>query len=656
MVDASVIRMLKTFSLLYVEDNESVRNATMETLNQLFSTVTDAIDGRDGLEKYERYRPDMIFTDLNMPNVNGLIMIEEIRKKDRETPIIVCSASDDASYFIRSISLEVNGYLQKPLEISPLLRTFEKAGNILVMRRELALKTSLMRQYQEITDQSSIVSKANIQGIITYVNDGFCELTGYSREELVGRSHRLVSDLDTPGEVYAQMWKSIRDEKKLYQGILKNRKKTGSPYYSKTTIMPLLNEANEITEYIAIHTDVSDMMQPIRQLYDYLEQIVFATVILFKIEGYTHLEHFFGEKVAEGIGKQFVKKFDTQLRSLFEEGNVYPLDQGYIALISPLITEDNTVVFIEKIKKFQQMVYKNRLDIDGMEYDVAVIAAMAQGKYAFENARSAISEMEIKGEQFLIARDYREEVKQKAKRNIDILQQLKRAIDSGRIQSFFQPIVDNRTKEIVKYESLVRMIDEEGRIIPPGVFLEVAKQAKFYFRITEEVLKHSFEALYHTSKSISINLSVLDVERTETRESIIGLLHRYKNDAHRIVFELLEEEAVNDMGLLESFISYVKTFGVQIAIDDFGSGYSNYQRLMQYQPDILKIDGSLIKTVHTDIYVHSVVRSLVSLAKENGIRTLAEFVENDDIYRCVCDLGIEFSQGYLFGKPESTFR
>jgi EAL domain-containing protein (putative c-di-GMP-specific phosphodiesterase class I) len=96
----------------------------------------------------------------------------------------------------------------------------------------------------------------------------------------------------------------------------------------------------------------------------------------------------------------------------------------------------------------------------------------------------------------------------------------------------------------------------------------------------------------------------------------------------------------------------VKAYGVKIAIDDFGAGYSNYERLLEYQPDILKIDGCLIRDIDTNSYSYSVVKSIVTFAQEQKLQTIAEFIENETIYNIVKELGVDFSQGYYFGKPE----
>ncbi len=122
--------------------------------------------------------------------------------------------------------------------------------------------------------------------------------------------------------------------------------------------------------------------------------------------------------------------------------------------------------------------------------------------------------------------------------------------------------------------------------------------------------------------------------------------------ANRIVFELLEDEQVKDFQIVKDFILLVKTFGCKIAIDDFGTGYSNFERLLEYKPDILKIDGCLIKDLDTNSYSKSVVRTIVSFAKEQNIKTIAEYVENETIFNIVKELGVDYTQGYYFSEPK----
>ncbi len=152
-----------------------------------------------------------------------------------------------------------------------------------------------------------------------------------------------------------------------------------------------------------------------------------------------------------------------------------------------------------------------------------------------------------------------------------IVHMIKSALTDSRVVSYFQPIIDNKTKKIIKYESLVRLIDDNNEIILPSKFLDTAKKSNLYFQITKEVLKHSFEKLRLYKVDISINLSAIDIEQDTTRELILSLVEQHKTLAKNMVFELLEDEEVKNFVLVRDFIKKIKSYGVKIAIDDFGA-------------------------------------------------------------------------------------
>ena len=308
---------------------------------------------------------------------------------------------------------------------------------------------------------------------------------------------------------------------------------------------------------------------------------------------------------------------------------------------------------IDYLKEFQQNINDGDINIGDIDYDISVIVSFSYGDNSFENAKHGIKELIRANQSFIVSNDFAQKEHDKAEDNIEVLKMIKKAIEDSKIVSFFQPIIDNKTKQIVKYESLVRLIDENGNIIPPFKFLDISKKGKYYSKITSIVLKNSFDALNKTDKDITINISAIDIEKKITREKFFLLLNENKKDSSRIILELLEDENVKDFELIKSFISEVKSLGVRIAIDDFGSGYSNYIRMLEYQPDIIKIDGSLIKNIQDDKYSLSIVKTIVSFAKDQNIKIVGEFVENENIFNILNDLDVDYSQGYYFGKPEA---
>ncbi len=648
-----IISYSSRLKLLYVEDDPTARSSTLTIFDEFFAQTVTAADGKEGLELFEKERADLIITDINMPNMNGLQMIKRIREQNREIPILVLSAHNESEYFMSSIKLGVDGYLMKPIDLEQFLGVLDNIVEKLYLKEEASKNLNLLRQYQEITDVGNIISKTDRRGIITYVNDAFCKISGYTKEELIGKPHNIVRHPDVPREFFRQMWQTIKKEKKIWQGVVKNRKKNGNFYYVQTTIKPILDQNGDIIEYIALRNDITDIMNPRKQLHDLIDSCEETVVVLVKIEGFDDIEKFYGHKLTQTIEEKFADRLLNYIPEEFGFERVYALGNGEYAFAKDKkICSYKADFIIERLKKFQNRVNETGISLDEIDYEASVLVSFSYGKNALENAKYGLKKLIDKKQDFIVANDLVEKEHVKAEQNLQTLKMIKRAIESKNIICHFQPIVDNKTLQIQKYESLARLIDENGKTISPYFFLETAKKSKYYPIITSLVLESAFLALDRTDKKISINLSALDIEKRSSRNEIYRLLERHSQKASRVVFELLEDENVKDFEQIKSFIANIKEMGVEIAIDDFGTGYSNFERLLDYRPDILKIDGSLIKNIETSKLSRSVVKTVVSFAKEQNIKTVAEYVENERIFNIIKDLGIDYSQGYYFGKPE----
>jgi len=197
------------------------------------------------------------------------------------------------------------------------------------------------------------------------------------------------------------------------------------------------------------------------------------------------------------------------------------------------------------------------------------------------------------------------------------------------------------------------MIDTNGEIISPFHFLEISKKAKYYHQLTKLMIDKSMEVFEKRNDEFSINLSGGDIENDEVRMHIMKKLRDKPDVAKRMVFELLEDDNFEAFDILKSFVKEVKEYGVKIAVDDFGGGYSNFTRLMDFQPDILKLDGSLIKNIDKDEFSMNIVTTMQSFAKKIGVKTVAEFVSTEEVYKIINELGIDYSQGYYVAPPMS---
>jgi len=231
------------------------------------------------------------------------------------------------------------------------------------------------------------------------------------------------------------------------------------------------------------------------------------------------------------------------------------------------------------------------------------------------------------------------------------IQTLTLAIEEERICAFAQPIVD-ANGYISHYECLMRLEEHDDfgsiRYTPP-IFLDMAKKVKLYPLLSRLMIRKAFEKC-SLDGSFSINLSYLDIQEPGMRLFLDDLIDRH-NAAGRVMFEILEQESLENFELVEAFVEHFRTRGVEIAIDDYGSDYSNLMEVIRLQPDYLKIDGSLIRDITTSHVAYLAVRSIVDFAHELGVKTVAEFVEDEKTFQICQSLGIDRFQGYYFSPP-----
>ncbi len=216
----------------------------------------------------------------------------------------------------------------------------------------------------------------------------------------------------------------------------------------------------------------------------------------------------------------------------------------------------------------------------------------------------------------------------------------------------FQPIYNNFQGKVEKYEVLVRL-KYKDKIFYPDEFLQISKKIKKYKALTKIIIQKTFEYFADKDFEFSINLSMEDIIDEEIRQYLYEEIVN-NNVQNKLVIELVETEAINNYEAFTNFIKQIKKLNCKIAIDDFGSGYSNYDYIIKLSDyiDYLKIDGTLITDIDTNKKTQLLVGTLKFLCDSLKIRTIAEYVENKEIFEFIKAMNISYSQGYYIGKPE----
>ncbi len=258
MLMKNLLEQIKKIKVLYVEDDANTRAELEYILKSKVFELYVAEDGEEGFRLYKKNIPDLVITDIQMPKLNGIQMSKLIKDYNPDAKIVIISAFNESNYLLEAIKLNINSYIQKPLDIKQLFHEMGKLAKNINLEKEKDELYNTLNQYRNIVDERSIVSKTDRNGVITYVNKPFEKISGYSSEELIGNTHSLIKHEDTNVEVYEDMWDTLIS-KDMWTGIIKNKKKNGDGYIVDTLIKPILDVNGDIEEYIALTYDITDL-------------------------------------------------------------------------------------------------------------------------------------------------------------------------------------------------------------------------------------------------------------------------------------------------------------------------------------------------------------------------------------------------------------
>lgn len=265
------------------------------------------------------------------------------------------------------------------------------------------------------------------------------------------------------------------------------------------------------------------------------------------------------------------------------------------------------------------------------------------------DAREAMDEAARSGIEMLVFSDaLRPE--QRYEDNLHWLNVLNDAFRDHRVRPWFQPILDTTEGKIRHYEALARVVDKDGKIHTPFHFLPVIRKSHLYRQLTCAIIDQSFALFGPLTSSLSINLTRFDLMDEET---IAYLLQEYEHHGlhGRLIIEVIESESIGYQDEVLRVLKQLKLAGIKLAIDDFGSGYSNFDQMLKIDADYLKIDGSLISCVLTSHKAGALVDAIISFASSLDIPLIAEFVEDQKILDYLKIRGVQFMQGFTIGRP-----
>ena len=536
-------------------------------------------------------------------------------------------------------------------------------------KKDLKYSYNFLLEYKKAIDESSIVSKTDKNGLITFVNKKFCEISGYEEDELIGKNHSIIRHPSMTKEFFNNLWKTITN-KEIFKGVIVNKKKNGLVYYVDTTIIPILDENKNIEEFIAIRHDITKVYEqkklieeqfideltllPNRQkLLKDLKDSKIQKIAMININSFRDINNFYGFEAGDLVLKKFsqilLDKISTNI-NLY----LYRVANDVFAICTK--NKDNLKEIRDICTNIIEYFSLHPILINNNSFYLSISIGVARNCKDSAVQNNLLSKAEYalriakKRDISILFLDENIELYNKLKENKKLIEELKNALISNNLLIYGQKLINNISKK-EKYEILMRVKLEDGSILTPYSFLKEAKKAKLYLGMTRMLVKKACEYFKGKDIDFNLNLTLEDIKDQYTMDFIVNAMEK-TNTAKQITFEIVESEGIESFTEVSNFIKKAKKLGCKIAIDDFGTGYSNFEYIIKLDVDYIKIDGSLIKNINIDNNLYLTVQTIVGFAKALKIKTVAEFVHNEEVLNCVKNLDIDYSQGFFIDEPK----
>jgi len=416
------------------------------------------------------------------------------------------------------------------------------------------------------------------------------------------------------------------------------------------TIVKIVLQNKEVQEKVQEMVYIDELTNLHNKMY--LEKLLTShesrTLILLNVNNFSYINTAYGFEV----GDKLLQEIATILNYNFKTELTSRVNSDEFAMLF------NEKIDIEKmVHNIKECFYSQEITIDEITLNIAFSYGASYGSLNnLRNSALALKQAKENGKNNLyIYRQDKENIDQAERQSfIEANNRLHDALNEDKIIPFFQGILDNKTKKITKFECLAR-IQMGSEIITPYQFLEPAKLSGLLPEITRVMIDKSFQAMQMNDYTFSINITEDDLSQKYLFAYITHKASEYKISPSRVILEILEGISSNAKQSHLQQLKKLKEAGYSIAIDDFGTEYSNFERVLDLEIDFLKIDAKYIKDIDTNKKSYEITRAIAFFAHNANIPCIAEFVHKQEVQDIIEELDIEYSQGYLYSQPRASF-
>ncbi len=630
---------------------------------------------------------DIAIVDYWLEWTDGIDLFRRLRARYPDCPVMMLTGSGNEEVAVTAMQAGFDDYVLKGRRgynsLAVRLRSvLEKTASQQRLREARMTALKRAENFQRIIEQSAVaVAITDKEGDVEYVNQKFASISGYSQEEMHGRNLRLLRAEGNPEGIYREMWNTIAGGGE-WHGTLLNRRKDGTNFWISNTIFSIRDKDGAITNYVTIQEDISDRIHYEERLafqatHDALTELPNRNLYLDRLDhalsearrreeqvavAFIDLDHFkfVNDSLGHSAGDELLITVSVRLGKCLRQGDTLARVGGdEFALLLP---NPGTPEAISTIAERIRQAVTEPVTLGGQEiYGTCSIGFAifpddgAEGATLLKHADAAMYRVKESGRnqyQF-----YSAEMSAKSRRWLELETELRRALEREELTLHYQPTVDLFSGTIVGAEALLRWQHPVKGLVPPLDFIPLAEETGLIVPIGDWVLATAcaqaaaWRQAGLPELSVAVNVSARQFDRHDLKRTIDEALRGSGLQNHSLNLELTESMLMRHPERTRAILAELRPSGVELSLDDFGTGYSSLIYLRHFPFDYVKIDRGFIQHVTRDPHTAAIVKAVVTLAHELGLKVIAEGVETEEqmtyLHAHFCDI----MQGFYFSRP-----
>tara|TARA_R110002111_G_scaffold247140_5_gene310198 strand:+ start:14945 stop:16678 length:1734 start_codon:yes stop_codon:yes gene_type:complete len=542
-----------------------------------------------------------------------------------------------------------------------------------------------LQAFRDAVDEAGIVAITDLRGKILEVNDNFCEISGYSREELIGADHRILRSEQHSPDFFKDMYRTICGGR-TWRGEICNKSKNGTLYWVDTTIVPLLNRQGKVGGFLALRIDISEqkrLVESLQQLahHDPLTGLPNRVAILESIQKVINRrsdKHFallfmdidrfklINDSLGHEVGDKLLQEFATRLRKSVRAADMIQAARlggdEFVVLLENISEPHDAILVAKRLMKTLAQPY----ELSGYTIYSKASVGIVTSEHLSETASEMLSNADLAMYEAKAAKMdcpivFDRVLRDKAQKRLYIENELRDVIARNELRLFYQPIVELESGAVKGVEALIRWFHAESGLITPDEFIPVAEEMGMIIPIGNFVIDEACRQLSEWRKALGenapanlhVNVSRKQLEHPTLVKIVKQAIQKHEIPPDCLHLEVTESIIMHDRKTSIETLNQLKKLGVHIDVDDFGTGYSSLSCLGDFPIDVLKLDREFIKKSDRSREV-MLIHALIILAEKLGLEVIAEGIETSEQLALLRKLGCGYGQGYFFSKPLSA--